>query len=174
MSKLRIDDRGNVIIEDGRLLFKNFAGNETQFNRGGDRNFCVFIDDPEAVEELNKRGWNVKIRQPRDEGDPVTHFVKVHVSYKFTGPKIFRHIGTQPNAPTFECFEDTVGELDVDNILSADLVIAPSHWERNGNSGTSGYLQTMHAVIEADPFFDKYNSNDLDMSKPAEFPTGTR
>lgn len=173
MSKITIDERGTLIIEDGHVLYKNFSGNESQFNRAGDRNFCVFIDDPEAAEKLNELGWNVKIRQPRDEGDTVSHYIKVHVSYKFTGPKVYRHIGNSKNAPTFECYEDTVGELDKDNILSADLVIAPSRWSVNGKEGISGYLSTMHAIVESDPFYDKYADN-LDISAPAEFPTGTK
>lgn len=169
MSNYNIDERGNLIIENGQLVFKNFSGEGGKYNHPGDRNFCVYIDDLELVDRLNGEGWRVKIRQPRDEGEPVRHYLKVNVSYKFGGPKVFRVINRQP----FECFEDTIGELDKDVILSADLVVAPSHWENNGESGISGYLRSMYATIETDPFYDKYNTQ-MDMSAPAEFPIGTK
>lgn len=175
MSNLRIDERGNIIIEDGQVMFKNFAGRETDYNAEGKRNFCVVIDDPKAVDDLTAAGWNIRpARKTFDEGEPVKYVLKVNISYKYRGPKIFRKIGTAPNAPMFEVFEDTIADLDQDYILSADMTIAPSKWARNGKEGTSGYLQNMYATIETDAFYDKYHHNDMDLSAPAEFPSGTK
>ena len=152
-SKVIMDASGKLIIEDARILYRNFAGAPTQFNREGDRNFCVFIDDPDTANALKDAGWNVKIRKPRDEQDEVAHYIKVNVSYRFRGPSIFLHINKNVN----ELQEDTVDLLDNADIISCDMVVNPSHWERpDGSSGISAYLESMHVIARGDYFADKY------------------
>jgi len=94
-SKAFLDQGGKLIIENGRIIYRNFSGAASDFNHEGDRNFCVFIDDPEVVAQLQELGWNVKIRKPRDEQDDVAHYIKVNVSYRYKEPKVVRHIGNQ-------------------------------------------------------------------------------
>lgn len=147
-----IDNQGKLIIEGGRIIYRNFSGKETKFNHAGDKNFCVFIDDPAFAEQLKADGWNVKIRQPRDEGDSVSHFLKVNINYRNRGPKVFRHIGKA----TFECNQDTIADIDQDEIIGCDIIVNPYHWERDGKSGISGYLDTLHVVVKEDYFNDKY------------------
>ena len=58
----------NVTIEGARLIFRNFSGREVPgYNRAGDRNFCVVLD-PETADMLEADGWNVKRKEPREEG----------------------------------------------------------------------------------------------------------
>lgn len=151
-SIVTVDANGRLIIENARIIYRNFSGTPTQYNREGDRNFCVFIDDSNAANDLKDLGWNVKIRKPRDEEDEVAHYIKVNVSYRFKAPKVMLH--TKRNVT--ELTEETVGLLDNADIITCDMVINPSHWEANGNSGISGYLDSLHVVIQEDYFADKY------------------
>lgn len=151
--KVIMDASGKLIIEDARILYRNFAGAPTQFNREGDRNFCVFIDDPKTANALKDAGWNVKIRKPRDEQDDISHYIKINVSYRFRGPAIFLHIDKAVN----ELNEETIDLLDNADIISCDMVVNPSHWERpDGSSGISAYLESMHVVARGDYFASKY------------------
>ena len=153
MSKVLIDGNGKLIIEDARILYRNFSGLGSPYNREGDRNFNVVIDNPEDAASLQNDGWNVKCRVPRDPDEAPLHHMKVNVNFKSArGPKIYMHTGATMNILD----EQTVSELDQADILSCDMIISPYHYERNTGSGISAYLDTLHVVVKEDPFAHKY------------------
>ena len=148
--------QGNLELENVRLIFRNFSGKQTKYNRAGARNFCVVIDDPEVAQNLANDGWNIKVLRPRDEDDTPTHYLTVAVSFDNFPPNVF--MVTRNNKVRLD--EDSIDTLDDADIKSADLIIRPYNWEiqdRDGvKSGVKAYLKTGYICIEEDAFADKY------------------
>ena len=144
--------KGILQIDDARIIFKNFEGRGDKFNREGDRNFSLLIEDENTANALIKEGWNVKIKPGREEGDDP--FMRLPVKVKFTdyGPNVYLVTGDRRN----ELDEESIGCLDNIDIESVDLDIRPYDWDVNGRTGRTAYLQSMQVVQRIDRFAARY------------------
>lgn len=140
---------------DGRdIIFKNFEGRGDKFNREGDRNFALRINDPDTADALIEKGWKVKIKDGRDEDDGP--FMRLPIKVKFTdyGPKVYLWTGNRRN----ELDEEGIGCLDQIEIESVNMDIRPYNWEVNGRTGRTAYLQTIEVFQRVDRFAARYAS----------------
>lgn len=150
--KITFAPRGIVQIDEARIIYRNFEGRATKFNREGDRNFAVVIPNQETADELIEKGWNVKIKAPREEGDAPFMYLPVKVAFNARGPHVYLRSGNRVN----KLDEETVGMLDEVDIASVDLDIRPYNWEMNGKEGISAYLQSINVIQEVDRFGQRY------------------
>lgn len=142
----------NVTMENVRIIFRNFAGKEGMYNREGDRNFAVLLDDPKTVEAMEQDGWNIKRLRAREEGEIEQPYLQVSVNFKGRPPRIV--MITSRGRTTLK--EDECEILDWADIRTVDLIVRPYEWAVNGKTGVKAYLQSIFVTIEEDALELKY------------------
>lgn len=148
--------RGILQIDDARIIYRNFSGVASKFNREGDRNFAVVIPNQEIADALIEEGWNVKIKPPREEGDSPFIYLPVKIKFNDRGPSVYLQTGDAVN----KLNEDTVDCLDKIDISNVNLDVRPYDWEVNGKTGRTAYLQSLQVIQEVDRFASRFSDRD--------------
>ncbi len=155
---------GTLIMEDARIIFRNFAGAEGMYNREGDRNFCVLLDE-DVAQDMKADGWNVKRLKDRETGekgagDP---YIQVSIGFGKGRPPRMVMISSkgrvdlcQVDPGTGRAREEEAILLDWADINKVDLIIRPYHWNVNGNTGVKAYLKSIFVLINEDYLELKY------------------
>lgn len=142
-----------VLMEGVQITFRNFAGKEGQYNREGDRNFAVLLDD-KVAQDMAADGWNIKYLKPReDDEDPHEQaYLQVTVSFKGRPPQVVLITSRGKSTLT----EDEIEVLDWADIRNVDMYVRPYEWSVGGRSGVKAYLKSMYVTIEEDELEQKY------------------
>lgn len=148
--------KGILQIDDARIIYRNFSGIGSKYNREGERNFAVVIPDQEIADALINEGWNVKIKPPREEDDSPFMFLPVKIKFNDRGPNAYLMTGKRMN----RLDEESIRCLDDVDILSVDMDIRPYDWEINGKVGRTAYLQSIKVTQEVDRFAEQYSDDE--------------
>lgn len=143
----------NVLIEDARIIFRNFAGREQQFNSAGDRNFCVLLE-PDLASRMEQEGWNVKRLRAREEGDEPQPYLQVTVNYAKGRPPRCVMITSRGRV---DLGADEVEIFDWADIKKVDLILNPYSWEVSGKKGIKAYLKSIFVTLNEDELELKYS-----------------
>lgn len=145
------DEAKTFMVEDARLIFRNFSGKEGQYNREGDRNFAVILDEATA-KVMEKDGWNIRYLASREEGEEDTPYIQIAVSFKNRPPRVTMITSTSRTTLN----EEDIAVLDWADIRTCDLMARAYEWEVNGKHGIKAYLKSMFVTIEEDELERKY------------------
>lgn len=143
--------RGILQIDDARIIYRNFSGAATKFNREGDRNFAIIIPDKETADAFVKEGWNVKVKTRGEDEDPFM-FLPVKVKFNGNNPRVYLRTGSRRN----RLDEESICCLDDIDIERVDLDIRPYDWEVNGKHGRTAYLQGAEIFQRLDRFTARF------------------
>lgn len=149
----------NIVIENAKIIFKNFKGEGGTYNREGDRNFCV-VFDIETAEALADIGWNIKgIQKYYDapEENRREPYMQVKVKFGMYPPKIVLINETDGKRPTMQQLdESSVGILDDVRPANVDLEIRPYNVTVNGQDHVAAYLKEMYVTQKLTGLAAKY------------------
>lgn len=143
-----------LVLEDVKIIFRNFAGIEREFNAEGERNFSVVLP-PELAKKMLDDGWRVKQLKPRgedeEEGD---YHIKVKVNYKKGRPPRVVMVSSRGRT---DLGADEVDILDYAEIKQCDVVLN-GWWSDMAGGGYSAFLKSIFITINEDELDLKYAS----------------
>lgn len=146
--------RETVTFRDAHLIFKNFKGEERQFNPVGQRNFSILLGEEQA-KDLEANGWNVKPLRRQEEDDEQLYHLKTKVAFGNYPPRCW--LITSGGRTMLG--EGLIGILDEIQSVKVDLVISAYNWKlKSGASGRSAYLQSLFYTMLEDELELEYAS----------------
>lgn len=148
---------GSLMIEDAKIIFRNFSGKEGMYNAEGDRNFCVLLDDDRA-RQLIDDGWNVKTLKAREEDDEPQPYIQVSAKYRGRNgnavrPPAIVMVTSKGRTPLSEAECEILDWVD---IAKVDLIVRSFQWSVNGKTGIKAYLKSIYVTIQEDALALKY------------------
>lgn len=157
----------NITVRDARIIFRNFAGAERQFNPQGKRNFGVLLEE-DIAKTLYADGWNVKWLAPRDEDERPQAWMPVEIN--FNAP-----VGSNIQPPVVVIIkngvkrtidEEDLSILDWAEIENVDVTIRPYtggqkfQWDASGRPGVrgvKGFVKQLFVKVRLDELEERYS-----------------
>ncbi len=172
MSEMRfvVNERGKeqLVIEDAVLRFHNFAGAKTEYNAQGNRNIDVILPDNKMAVEMGERGWNVKIRKPRNEDEAPYYTLNVKINMESRWPPKIIQVNRSQQIP-YDA--EMVDGLDDVSMMDIGIVINGSEWENERfGKGVKAYLDQLYFRVKPGIFGHKYDTVEEEMMETEDIP----
>lgn len=150
----------NLMIENGRIMWRNFSGAAGRFNQEGERFFTLFLNHDDAP-ALEADGWPVKYLKPREGEDELPQpFLRVKIKFS-TNPKAKPTLLVMITGKNkTQLPPEMAAVLDYVDIEKADLSIRKWAGNFNGNDFVSVYLNSIYVTIRQDALEIKYADYD--------------
>ena len=146
-----------ITVRNARIIYRNFAGRQTDTNPAGKRNFTLIIDDPDLEAELIRNNYYVKPGKVKDDGTQFNPTLKVSIGFDDRFKHTYKMI-TSTSTTTLD--EDTIGILDAADIEKIDMVIRPYDYSKkfktSNGTGISAYVETLFVTIHEDELEKEY------------------
>lgn len=139
-----------VLIEDAKLILKNFSGRGGKYNEEGKRNFGILLPSELAM-RMEEAQWAVKYFEPFED-DPEQRpvpWIKVQVKFGNYPPTVV----LIANGRKHRLDEDLIDQLDWTRISVCDVRIRAYNHD---NGKKYAYLHTIYATAEEDDLASKY------------------
>ena len=145
----------NLIIEDANVIFPNFSGRESRYNRAGNRCFSVVVPDKDLAMQLREDGWNIRERIINDEPTGEYYINGVNLNYDYYLKPIIIYVtnGNEIELTPELLDAGIAAQLDGRGAERYDMSIRPKSWERSdGSIGIKGYVDEMRIIAKKSLF----------------------
>ena len=145
------ENNKTLLLEDAKIIFRNFSGVEREYNSAGDRNFSVVIP-PDLAKKLIDEGWRVKQLKAREDDEEGDYHLKVNVNYKKGRPPRCVLVTSRQRT---DLGAEEVGIFDSADIKKVDLIVNGWYSDMAGG-GYSGFLKSIFVTLHEDALELKY------------------
>lgn len=142
-------------IEGASIIFRNFSGREDTFNKEGDRNFSLVLDD-DIANDLRKQGWNIKQKENQETGELYPPTLEISVAFNKYPPSVWLLRQTSEGIKRVLLSQENVGNLDTIEIENIDLTVRGYRWQVNDKTGIKAYAKEIFVTAYQTPLDSKY------------------
>lgn len=165
-------------LVDFEILFCNLEGRADGFNNQGARNFRLKFNDDDFAKSLADDGWNIKIYTPKNDDYDPYYYLTVKAKFRVDGATVRQdpeiHMINSKNDILLgaQNMADLDAKFRAREVNACDLVIHPYYWTKSNmgsGEGITAYLKQMWAVVNDNPFAERYADRNDDFTHEVPF-----
>lgn len=165
-------------LVDFGILFCNLEGRAEDFNNQGARNFRLKFNDADFAKSLADDGWNIKIYTPKNDDYDPYYYLTVKAKFRVDGAAVRQdpeiHMINSKNDILLgaQNMADLDAKFRAREVNACDLVIRPYYWSNSNmgsGDGITAYLKQMWAVVNDNPFAERYADRNDDFTHEVPF-----